>query len=108
MNRKRVLAVTVIFLICATGAFALPDYSRYIRYYNSSGQQIGWRNWGCWGVTGSGSTSEIYSVYAADCETLESISCEVQELEQIPGCDMCVSPEYNDLFEQNVVPNPCA
>jgi len=108
MKKACVVAIAVV-LLGVTVALALPSYSTYTVYFNSSGQQIGWRIWYCVGGTsGSGSTSEIYTLQATDCETSESVSCDELGLEQISGCDICVSSSYKDLYNLNIVPNPCS
>ena len=109
MKKYRIVVFILLLLAIAGSALALPEYSTYTEYFNSSGQQIGWRIWNCWGgTTGSGGYSDIYTQEATDCETSETVSCDELGLEQIPGCPICVSGEYKDLYDLNIVPNPCA
>jgi len=103
------LAIAALLLcVCAIAltVSATPDISNYLEYFNSSGQQIGWRLWGCFGTTGSGSWSDIYTAVPTSCETSEAVACSELELEPT-ACEVCMSAEYKALFDQNIAPDPC-
>ncbi len=110
MKKFRVVLLLALLSALATSVRALPTFQRYIEYFNSSGQQVGWRIWYCTGgTTGSGSMTDNYTVSAIWCSgSGDPISCEEDlGLESIPGCDICVSSGYLDLYNLNLAPNPC-
>jgi hypothetical protein len=109
--KKKHIAVLLVTILASVGvAHATPDYQTYNEYFNATtGQYIGWRIWYCFGGgNGSGSTSDAYTQEATACDASGTPGCSELGLEQISGCDICVSGQYKDLYDQNLVPNPCS
>jgi hypothetical protein len=104
--RYGLIAVTLLLL--AAPAFALPDYSTDIWYYDSQGNIIGWWSIACNGARSSGGqTSEIYEVFSMPCQTLEPITCADQGLSTLSGCGdtWCYSSGYVMSFNGDMVAN---
>ena len=108
--QKRLAILFLAILTAAGVVHAMPDYQTYNEYFNATtGQYLGWRIWYCTGgSTGSGSSSDAYTQEATACDLSGTPTCDELGLEQIPGCDICVSGQYKDLYDQNLVPNPCS
>jgi hypothetical protein len=113
---KRSVAVFfVVLALFSVSAFASPDTSYIITYYDSSGNEIGYYAVNCNQpfVQSSGSTSSIFMKSPEDsCGTVQPMSCTDQGLTSISSCPgWCVSASYKTSYEANRVPdcdNRCA
>ena len=93
---KRILLALLLTLV-AGSAWALPDQSVDIWYYDSEGNIVGWWSITCNGARSSGgTTTEIYDQISMPCQTLEPIMCSDIGMYTIGGCgdEWCYSGGY--------------
>ena len=101
------LGLLAVLILCAATAYALPDVSYDVWYYDEDGNVVGWYSLTCSGGRYSGgTTSDIYETFSMPCiGIIEPIMCNENEM---PGCDgWCYSDGYMMGYNHDVVPN-CA
>lgn len=106
MLKKSIMAAVI--LLSAVSAFALPDASQQVWYYDSEGNVIGWFVLNCNGQRSrSGSTSDIYEVFTMPCQTLQPIMCSDIGMETIGDCgdSWCYSSGYVMSYNYDIVPD---
>lgn len=102
------IVLCLAILCLAPSLMALPDREMIVFYYDSNGDQIGWKWLLCNGnLASGGSTSSIYSESYAPCfSNVEPIVCDDIDMEEIGSCpDFCVTSGYLQSYNNDYVPD---
>jgi hypothetical protein len=110
---KTLIKACAVFLFLAVAPTLLADtrYETVIVFYDSSGNEVGWRYLGCTGSSSSGTQTEVYSVESIGvCEgEVQPFVCGDQGLSSVPGCPsyFCATSGYVNQVNQGLIIPPC-